>query len=382
MRLPRRTGQASLFALIAVPVLLAAVVLVLVLIRQRDTATELRNAAVASALAAATELADDALLTDDPAALNRLLDRARRAAGDVGSRNLVEGKRLALALPADGKPGDVVFGRHTPGEVGSFRPIPRDASPTEWAKVDAVRLTARHPFREGVFTRVTAVIDRNVVGLRPLPDRPTPLVPVALYDGPHSDDRPAWTAALASGADEFALTPPGPPAFAAGQDGIREVRVRVGWQKPQADGMVCGFPLRLAGGSQERAVEQIATGCSAADFAPIGGEWKLDAGGTRAAAGGPELFRPNGEDRPLEFFRTLAATGDVRLWPVFREFAEDGTAIVIGFTAARVVAAERESDTGAVLLTLQPGVIATPTAVTHPDRPVRDRTVGRVRIAG
>jgi len=114
MRLHRRPGQSSLFALIALPVMLGALVLVLMLVRQRDTTTELRNAAVAAALAAADELADDALLTDDPDRIRPLFDRASATASAVGQKNLVEGKRLALRPAADTKPGDLVVGYHAP----------------------------------------------------------------------------------------------------------------------------------------------------------------------------------------------------------------------------------------------------------------------------
>jgi hypothetical protein len=384
MRPHRRPGQSSLFALVALPVMLGAVVLVLVLVRQRDTSTELRNAAVASALAAADELAADALLTDDAGRIDPLFGTCRATAAGVGHRNLVEGKRLDIAPPKGNTPGDLLFGTQAPGDdvEGSFRPLPANPTPADLGGMNAVRLTARHPFRQDVFTRVTAVFDRHVVGFRPLPDRPAPLVPVALYDGPHEGDRPAWGHAVATGPDEWARGS-GTPAFQPGKDGLREVTVRVGWQKQPSDA-VCGFPLRLSSDDPRQAVRQIAGGVSAADLVHTGGELKLDAEGRRAVAGDPDLFQPEDEDddRPLRHFRALAQGGDVRVWPVFSRFADDGKAVVVGFTAARVVAAEREAGTGAIRLTLQPAVTATPTALTHPGRPAYDPTVGRVRIAG
>lgn len=386
MRPPRRPGQSSIFALIALPVMIGAVILVLVLVRQRDTSTELRNAAVAAALTSADELADDPLLTDNRDAIRPLFERARAAAAGVGGKNLVEGKPLAIAPPADGRPGDLEFGVYAPNADGSFRPLAVNASGEEWGKVDAVRLTARHPYRENEFTRLTAVFDRHMAGFRPLPDRPAPLVPVALYDGAHEQYRRPWGEAVTDpdGPDEFAFARGRTHPFLPGEDGLREVRVRVGYQKEKADGVVCGFPVRLAGATRQRAVAQVATGVTAADLASRGGELTMTDAGTLLADGDPELFEAGDEDddRPLKQFRKLAAGGEARVWPVFRELSDEGRVVLVGFTAARVVEVEREPDTGALLLTLQPAVLATPTAVTHPDRPVRDRTVGRVRIAG
>lgn len=381
MRPHRRPGQSSLFALIALPVMLGVVVLVLVLVRQRDTTTELRNAAVAAALAAANELADDALLTDDPARLRPLFDRARTTADGVAHNNLVEGGRLAVRTP-----GDLQFGVHTPGDdvEGSFRPVPVSATGADLGGVDAVRLTAHHPFRKDVFTRVTAVFDRQVVGFRPLPERPAPLMPVALYDGPHDTDHPAWGPAAATGPDEWARAEAS-RAFRPGHDGLREVTVRVGWQKKTRGAAVCGFPLRVAGADRPQALRQVAGGVTAGDLTATNGEWNLGEGGRLVAGGDPDLFAANedeDDDIPLARFRRLARTGEPRVWPVFDRFDENGAAVLVGFTAARVVDAERETDTGAILLTLQPAVLATPTALTRPDRKAYDRTVGRVRIAG
>jgi len=261
-------------------------------------------------------------------------------------------------------------------------------------------LTARHPFRDGVFTRVTAVFDRHVCGFRPLPDRPAPLVPVALFDGPEDDDRPAWGHACARGQDRWAR-PNGSTAWEYHGDGLREVTVRVGWQKKKGDGAVCGFPVTIGDGGRQRLLDQIARGVSAADLHRHGGEFTL-CDKDHVTHGDPELCLPHEDDEdhdgkkgkgddeedddwsdlPLRQFRQLAKGGEPRVWPVFSRFTDDGKAELVGFTAARVVVAVREKDTGAILLTLQPAVIATPTAVTRPDRKPYDRTVGRVRIAG
>ena len=379
---PRRPGHATIYALIALPVMLGVLVLVLWLVRFGDTSTQLRNAGVASALGGVDTLADDALLTDDPDRIGPLFEQARKVAAAVGGKNLVEGRPLTLAGPTADAPGDLVFGFHEPGADGSFRPLDSDDDGEQMGRVDAVRLTARHPWRDKEFTRLTAVFDRHVAGFRPLPDRAAPLVPVALYDGPSDDGRTPWSEALAGGEDEYTRTSSG--GFLFGPDGIKEVVVRVGWQQEEKDGAVCGFPLRLAGATDERAVEQIAAGLSAADLSKENGELRLGGDGTLTAYGDPELFLPDDldDDRPLERFRALAKSGEPRVWPVFRKFADQDEVELVGFTTARVVAAEREKKTGAVRLTLQPAVLATPTALTDPARPVRDRTVGRVRIAG
>jgi hypothetical protein len=383
MRPPRRPGQSSLFALIALPVMLGALVLVLAVIRQRDTSTELRNAAVASALAAVADVADDALLTDDDVRIQPLFTSARAVAAAVGAQNIVEGQPLAVLS------SDLVFGYHDPadGVVGSFRPLPASPTGAELGNVNAVRLTARHPFREGQFTRVTAIFDRRVDGFRPLPDRPAPLMPVALYDGPNEPDRPAWGNAVSTGPDDWAHSA-GTPVWGSGQDGLREVTVRVGLQTTPANGVVCGFPVYLGNPATVDSVKQLADGVSEADLAdePVKGELRLNPVGWQLpVSGDPDLFESPpmmGDDLPLQRFAALATSGEVRVWPVFSGFDADGKAVLVGFTAARVVSAEREEPGGAILLKLQPAVIATPTALTRPERIPYDRSVGRVRIAG
>lgn len=428
----RRHGQSTLAALIVLPLMLGTLFLVLYLIRSRDSLTELRNTSVAAALAAAEGLVDDDLLVDDPARIRPLLDRGRQNAKAVCHQNLVEGKRVVLTVgEADGSKGDVdlAFGHMDQAIGGRFLPLDaRSAKPADWGQLNSAEVTVRQPGKPSVSIRVSAVLDRAVIGFRPFDDKTTPLMPVALYNG-GSDELPRWDELVASSPDA-ARRRRGGGGFESGADGLPEVVVRVG-RRPAADAEACGLPLVFDPTAPEKVIEQIATGLSRPALAAFGGELVLGPANTVAVPAEPDLLRSRPEragvgeklqnvpsagdpaqhelgerearvptaaeksrddtqpaDPVLAAFRQLAESGDARVWPLFEACDDDGRAVVIGFTAARVVSVERDAPNGALVLRLQPAVLAQPSAVTDPGRQTRDgkpvgnRNVVKIRLAG
>jgi hypothetical protein len=390
--IPRRTGQTSLITLIAIPILMGILVLVVMLLRTRDSAIELRNAGVASTLAAVEELVDDSLLIAHPDLLRGLMDRGRKSAHTIARSNLVEGRRLELKIPESGEnTGDVVYGNLDRAAGGTFLPFEGNKTPSEaWKKLNAVEVTVRQPNKSSVFTRVVAVLDSSVIGFEAWPDKSIPVVPVALYDSPNPE-APTWGELLRIAKDEWKRER-GMPGFRLGSDGLPEIRVRIGPPSRNAPSPeVLAVPLGLGCETPTETAEVIRTGLSVGMTQKWGREFRLDGNNQLPVecASHIEITRSGGETDPVEAaFRLLAASGEARVWPVFEEIDESGKVVLSGFTAARVVTVEPDSQMGGMVLKLQPTIIATPTAVTDPLRtdrsgkPIGNRNVVKVRLAG
>lgn len=378
----QRTGQSSVIALIALPLLLGVLLLVLVLFRTRDSLIELRNAGVAASLAGCEDLVDDDLLCDQADRIRPVLDRAGRSAAEVAHRNLVGGRRLELL------PNDVTFGTLDRAVGGQFTRFDSHAMNAHWGQVNAVEVTVRQPGKPDVFTRVTAVLDRAVIGFKPWDEKPAPVVPVALF-ADRDNDHAGWNDECRSNRDRF-LFDRDEKRFKPGNDGRPEIRVRVGRQPNGRSDDVCGFPLIIGSGGTTAAIEQVRSGLTTNTLAgpAFNGEFKLPEENAHPHGGSPDLFDGGPDDEAERAFQALVAVGEPRVWPLFSRFDDHGRAILTGFTAARVVAVERERGTRGLVLTLQPAVLATPTAVTDPGRcdrqgrPIGDRTVVKVRLAG
>jgi hypothetical protein len=397
-RFTRRTGQTSLAALVALPLMLGVLVLVLVLYRTRDSLIELRNAGVAASLAGVEELADDDMLTDRPDRVRPIFNRARRAAADVAHQNIVDGRRVELRDDDSDRDGhdhghrdrhgdrDLTFGTLDRAVGGHFEPFDPRSPASEWGKVNAIEVTVRQPGKPSTFTRVTAVLDSAVIGFRPWDGKPAPVVPVALF-ADADDEHAGWNDSCRTGRDRWTFDSEH-KRFVPGSDGLPEVRVVVGRQPRGRSDDVCGFPLEIGSGRGRDAVQQVRTGLTTEMLSGhrFDGEFKLRDGNVLHLGGDPDLFDGRREDDAERAFRAIV--GEPRVWPLFSEFDDDGRAVLIGFTAARVVKVETDGRTRGIALTLQPCVLATPTALTDPGRcdrhgkPVGNRTVVKVRLAG
>ena len=372
-----RVGQSSVIALVALPLLLGLLLLVLLLFRTRDCMIELRNAGVAASLAGCEDLADDDLLGHQPDRIRSVLDRAARSAAEVAHRNTIAGRRPELT------PDDVTFGTLDRAVGGQFVPLHPNASTTDLSLVNAIEVTVRQPGKSEVFTRVTALLDRSVIGFRPWSEKSAPVVPVALHADTDAEDHFGWNDSChRTDHDEWAFDRD-QKRFVPGKDGLPEIRVRVGRQPTGRSEEVCGFPLVIGSSTPAESVDQIRSGLSTEILTSPGlnGEFKLSEGASQPIGGIPDLFEGRMRDSAEQAFRALMLVGEPRAWPLFSGFDDDGRAVLIGFTAARVVAVERISE-GGLILTLQPALLATPTAITDPARPSGGRNVVKVRLAG
>lgn len=383
----RRSGQSSLIALIALPVLFGMLVLLLTVFRTRDSLIELRNGGVAASLAGAEELVHDAFLTNRPELILPVIENAGRTTGEVARQNFVSGKRLEFRWDKAGVSPDISFGVMDQAVGGQFVKVHSDSPSTEWGLVNAIEVTARQPGKPSVFTRVTAVLDQAVIGFRPFEGKPAPVMPVALYRTTDQEGHAGWEEACRTGEDSWAFDQ-NHKRFSPGHDHLSEVRVRIGRQLATSSGEVCGFPLAIGIESPGEAVEQVRTGLTVDSLSKPGydGELNLGAETARPIDGDPDLFTADSTDAVERVLLDLAAVGEPRIWPLFSRFDEDGRAELTGFAAARVVTVTR--DRGGFVVTLQPCVLASPTAITDPGRldrnglPVGNRTVVKVRLAG
>lgn len=381
----RRGGLVLLLLLLLLPGLFLFVVLVLSIDRGRRDTAELRNAGVSAGLAAADELAADELLTADPNRLNPLLAAARARAQELAGKNTAGGKPVSLAGD------DVVFGFSTQGFGGTFTPLDPTGPNPDWARLNAVRVTARLAANADKSTRVTAMLDTAVTGFRPTMTRAVPMVPFALYDGLPDSSAPnvtSWSAALAAGTDQYQYSPATGPA--TGPDGLREVVVVIGPPPPAASPpVVPTFVLNLgATDTLDVTLAQIGLGVRPADLGDpaFGGEFSLLPNMVKPVVGTADALN----DRLAEVAAAFGGVvGQKRVWPRFARLDSGGRPLVNGFLAARLLKVEYINVAGsAVRLTLQEAVLATPTAVTQPaplggqTLPPPQQSVGKVRLAG
>ena len=383
--IPRRTGLASLLLLLLLPGLLLFVVLVLSTGRDRLVAVELRKGAVSASLAAAGELATDDLFTADPTKLKPLLVAARKRAQALAAANAAGGKPVALP------DADVAFGFTDRSFGGTFTPLDSNAAGADWKNLNSVEVTVRLAGNADKFTRVAATFDTAVTGFRPTANRPIPMAPFALYDGPQLPGGAfaptGWSDALSEGIDDFRYDPIA--GLVGKPDGLSEVVVVIGKPTDNLPPVVPSVVLNIGAItsdhtlSQIRTLAQIRVGIRKDEVA--GGEFSLLPAMSKPVAGVADALNDRLKDVAKGFQKVV---GEKRVWPLFAATDDHDRPVVKGFVAARLLKVEYSSGDPAVRLTLQEAVLATPTAVTQPaprdgeKSPPIQRSVGKVRLAG
>jgi hypothetical protein len=397
-RSPRRQASTTLVVLLAFGVLLAAAALAIDLAHLWEVRTSQENATDAAALAAAGALVDDRLLTGDPAAMVLCLRLARDEAVRYAAANPVLGEPLPLDPNDTNLPeGDVLFGTLDNPHAPLFVPAGNvaDLSNPSLGLVNAVRITGRRTRDRGnaaglylgrafavpaadVVTLSTAMLDRDVVGLRPALNQPLPLVPIALLSDPGGTNPASWEAQVPGGRgpDDYRFDPATRTVVAdATGDGIHEMEVTL------ADN-ACELLLGVADSAAVN--DQVSGGVMPAQLQSLGGQLVLGEQnqlplpappGCGPAAGTPEA---DGLAASLE---QLRVRGDLRVWPLFAGLdGSSGAAVVTGFVAARVVRVE--ADGPRVRFTLQAGMLATPDLVTDASRRVGagNPYLGKIRL--
>ena len=356
------------FVLLALTVLLAALALAVDLALLGEARVEMQNSADAAALAAVGSLVNDQAPGGDPAVLAPLLGQARASAVQYGQNNPVLGQPLALDPNPENLPdGDVVLGSVDTPQSRVFNPAADTGNPTNTSLslVNAVRVMGRRTRARGdpvglslggflafpyadVRAVATAMLDRDVIGFRPVFNQPLPLAPIALLSDPTATDPSSW---------EFQVTAPGGPHPMDAVLGTNALLLFIGVTDVTA------------------ASAQLAGGVTAAQLQDFGGQFVLGDQNLLPVPAAPALA-PSDLAVVQAGLEQLQQSGALRIWPLFPAAdAGNDPLPVSGFVAARVAQVESAAD-GSVHVTLQPGMLATPTAVTDASR----RGVGGVNI--
>jgi hypothetical protein len=353
------------------------------------TGVQLHNAADAAALASAQVLVDDAMLRRVPGELSALIADARDEAIRYGRTNPVLGRPLDLEPNLENLAiGDIVFGSLAAPRSHDFMLAHRIDDPRNpyLHLVNAVRITARRTRERGnpagmywgrffnlscadVEAAATAMLDRAVIGFRPVGHRPIPLMPIGIFSDPAGGHALSWEAQVEKGEGhdqyrwdrlrkQFVADPAG--------DGLFEMTVSLALAEEQAErGNACLLQL----GTQEVAAlcRQITVGVTAADLVDFGEQLLLPSNRQLQVDG--SLLAPAAGSRDLgQIQRALERVqleGEPRLWPLFTVFDPNrGRATVSGFVAARLVRVDALTPDAPLVFLLQPCMVSTPTAVT------------------
>lgn len=405
----RRRGHAALVFLVLLPALLLVLLLVFHTAQVEQARAEVQQAADASAMAAALALVDDASLQADGRAMLPVLHAAQEEAVRYAGRNTVMGTPNRLVLTADNaEDGDLLFGIADSPAHAAFRVDLGDSELLpliNTVRVRVVRTAERDNQvrlvggswlngRAGNITRsATAILDRAVVGFRPVVDKPLPVVPLALLSDPASRDSWEWQVEKGDDrTDEFRYLTEPYRALSDRGDGLYEMTVSL----PRSDG---------AGGAQANCKvlcvgpevgfgvpRQVREGIRADDLADYNRELVLGPGNRLPIPGltsGSAMSGAAFNDLFLAL-KELSLTGVVRAWPLYDPSPTfEGVPVLSGFVAARVMQVGSDGE-GGLRFVLQPACLHSASVVTAPvgegdeadpaGRP-QNRYVCKVRLA-
>jgi hypothetical protein len=203
-----------------------------------------------------------------------------------------------------------------------------------------------------IVTRSKAVLDRNVLGFRPLFQNNIPVAPIAFLN---TD----WNT-------QVAVTV-GPP------NSISQFSVTLGdISAPKASFLHVGKTTLT-----ELSV-QIASGIPPTDLIGFGGEFVLSPAGTLVVPGDATTTDKTGLNDIRTQLLALKASGAVRAWPLAIAPINGTTVTIADFVAARVADVggvqvgdgKGNGNDASLTLTLSPAFMSSPTIVTDPTRPI------------
>jgi hypothetical protein len=404
MRSRSRRGAVTIAVLILMPLLFVVLALALHAAELVRLRTALQTNADAAALAAAAALIDDSRLLPGSHVLPILMHKAREAAQASAGENIVGGMGITINPPRQEegeddeedeprRDADIEFGRKasfsSPFEVirarrHGRRGLGRINAVQVWSRRTEAHgdpiLLLRGPFLGRVATdaeaRAVAMIERDVIGIRPPHGMKAPLVPLALLSDPKADDGRSWEYNVEErrGPDQYSVDRSGarPAPMEGASDGLHEMLVTVGADEANA------VVLALGGASP---AAQAAEGVSGEDLATLGGELVLGPAGILAVPAATPS-QEGLEELAAALVRVLRE-GEPRVFPLYRQLDEEGRPVVSGFVAARVLAVKVLQEGGLRIL-LQPAMRSTPAIVTASSRG-RSADVnlylGRIRLA-
>jgi hypothetical protein len=392
---------------------------------------ELRNAADAVVLAAAQGLVDDDLLKDEDGMMSLVAERSRDGGIAYGLANPVLGRPLeVLNNPQNDSDGDIVFGYIPDPTTRLFQP----GSDLSDEHMNAVRVVARRTRERGnpagmlfarffdlasadVVASATALLDRDVIGFRPIGRQPLPLAPLALLTDPAMSEPDCWEAQVelpilarsGQGVDDFIHDRSNRHFLEVGSevgegDGIYEMEVLIpleGQTHLAADVQRANGCFLLIGGQDWETVgRQLAGGVTAADLAEMDGQFVLGWDNRMYLPGIPAAPGIDSQQLGtlLNAMKTLQLTAEPRIWPLFKTVVagdkSEATVVVQGFVAARLVKAgvvtvgeKKEDQRQQLSLILQPCMMSCGTAVTdfarrhsNPEVRIHNRYICKVRL--
>lgn len=403
-RFPKRKGAIWPLLLACLALMLAGLALAVDSSLLWQARQELQVAADASALGAILELTDDQLLLKHPGDMESAVGRAVQVVGEIGYKHHVLGVPLHIETQNQ-TDIDVTFGYYDPA-ISGMQPSQGNLDDPF---LNAIEVTARRTRDRGTpvglfFTRLfrlssadvsataTAVIDRHIVGFRPIGQINVPLMPIALLSDPTGIDEDSWEAQIdkplsqgGGGLDQYAFDKTSKRWRSDGQngamgDGLPEftLQMPIGEDAENANGML----LQIGVASPRTLLKQIESGLSSLDLQDSQGQLELGWDGFLPMS---EAAMPVGRsfESMIETLSVLQASGEARIWPLFvpaennDEQAVSSAVMVRGFVVARIANIEK-TDTY-LAITLQPTLLITGTALTKPAAAV-NQYLGKVKL--
>ena len=431
---PRRRGGLLPLFLVMFGLLLALTALAVDGANLWSAHLEMQNSVDAAALAAAMELADDELLTGLPNVMFAAAAKAHNQAQAFAALNPVCTQPLMLqSNPTQHPQGDIVFGFYDVRSGAGFQPALSQelAEPT----LNAVRITGRRtkdrqnpialwfsgiqgrPVGD-VVAQATAMLDRDVIGFRPMGHQTIPLMPLALLSDPTAQQeasweyqtiRPTWSAASMPYApianDQFIFErkqnrflPVGGTITQGNR--IPEMAVRI----PLSDAVLQdiepgeepnGCWLQIGITQEDGLLRQMGIGLGADDLQGNGGVFLLDDDGFMTVAGREPLVNSPSSvlAKRLMALQEVVDRAEPRIYPLYRkrqsaEGNQPATVLLSGFVAARIIGvAWRSEPYPHLYMLLEPCQLVTATAITdaqmrsvQPGAPIPNAYIGKVRL--
>lgn len=378
-----RQGSVTPFLLVALTLFLAAFALAFNLSAMREAKVELRTVADSSALAVAAELAHDDFLKQDPHLVPPILQQAAMTARAVANFNTYRGRPFSLDITSVNSPSSqLFFGHLTAPRGGMFTLIgPQDNGSPLYFQINAVRIVldqtreSGNPFNlafanitgqpeADIRLRATAMLDRAVIGFRPVTSQPVPLAPLALLSDATGTNIRSWENRVEqqNGPDQYQFNRM-THSFSSGPDQLHELEVVLALEASHLPTANVAL-LNIGGVSTAEVNNQIRFGITAQQLQAMGGQIALDQQQQVQVPGallGPS--NPSDAQAMHQALTALQASGQARAWPLFQTVS-GGNVVVTGFVAARVTNVSAYSSDQPLQFTLQPAQLVTASALT------------------
>jgi Putative Flp pilus-assembly TadE/G-like len=396
----RRSGAIVIWLPFVLLASLAIIALAINYTRLWTIRVEMQSAADAAALAGADTLVGDDLLRGNSSAFPGLLQSASAQAIQYAVNNIVQGQPFVLLPnPNNLADGDIVFGTLDQPRGSTFVVAANvnDPTNTALAAVNAVQINAWLTRARGnapslllggllgvgavdIHAAAAAMLDRDVIGFRPLGQQPLKLAPLAVFSDPSGMDSKSWQYQIEqkNAPDNyrydatthlFVLDPAG--------DGLPEMPVVMATDPGQES--KANVSLLYLGFSDASGIgQQLVMGVTPDELVPFGGQLVLEPADNRLTVPGSDIGPPAGSQELTSIENALdqlQQSGEARIWLLYCGLDGNGRPVLCGFVAARVVTVNAPAG-GTFTFSLQPTMISTATAVTDASR----RGVGGIAV--